>query len=330
MNEDQALIDLTMLLWVDRQYQSEHSVPGCFGDRYLYANNAPFAAVRNAFLSFGFSYSSQSTRLWQDYYAAPLCSLDRMLQAGVVPYLDNAAVIEQIISRRPGLKIPGRSLLSVVRGNYLLHESAHLIADRLLPPLAGSFDQEYRMALVARALLCESFANAIERVAAAYAHTGTHILLFNLNSYVHLTDETRALLRTIIELFGMTAVLQLGILAHFHTNTHDTPLPEVLSEAFLSQVLPGRNLSKAERELLKLSIRRIFTITRAFRDDTSALFFALAGCESEYLQFSRDPLDLAGLSRFDILNRSASLVSAIESAVAPSVANVEQAVEEPA
>jgi hypothetical protein len=303
---------VSTLLWLDDQYPGGNALAECVGDRYLYANNPVFARVRDLFLSFGFRLIRDGSQLWQDYYAAPLMALQDLLEEGVVPYRDNRSALERLVRRSPGFTLTGTALEEQLERNYLLHESSHLCANRLLEA-AGNATVS-KTDLVLRALLCESFANINERLAVALAGSDTHVLLLYLNSYARFSADKKRLVASVIEMFGIGAALQIGLLAYLHTNTHRKQPDEEVVRAWTDTVFgPGR-LTEAEWRVLDFTVRDVFTIRQTFRTETSPLFFRLLECESEFHQFCEHSLGSDDLRRFAIPEKLALLSGAVTGA----------------
>jgi hypothetical protein len=304
------MLDISKLRSVDDLFPAASGISECLGDRFLYANNQLFRHVRNLFLSEGFQFVSDLDERARSYFAAPLVCLQDLLEGGLVPYRNNTSVLSRLVDRSPQFRIGPVSLLTQLAHNHVLHESAHLISNRIL----GRTDGEGPLAkidVVIRALLCESFANTIESLSIAFAGSSQiHRFFLGLNCYVSYTPDLprrEKVLRDLIDLFGFRETFELGLVAFLHTNTHDVTPPEAVIASWLRTVFERRELSTAEAVLLDLLVRQTFILPQGFRQETSRMFFSILECEKDFENFSEMPLDSAQLAQLGVWERIKSL-----------------------
>jgi|GEM_PF-2624997 len=279
------MLDLSTFIWIDDQYSNQNALPDSIGDRYLYANNRLFRAVRETFLTLGFRYSSDVSRLWRDYDNASLFVLQDILDEGVVPYRDNLTTLKRVMARNPSLTISENNLLTLVARNYLLHESAHCIAHHLLRNrLSQENEAASEFQFVRDALLCESFANALERLAGALGDADAQRLYYRLNSYVQYSADQMALLLESVALFGLRRIFQLALLAYLHVNLHIEQASQLAVDIFIDTVFSEVMLTRGERDLLGVLVSTTFTLRKEFLVETTPLFFRQFGCETQYAQ----------------------------------------------
>lgn len=282
------MLDLATLIWVDDQYDSSQALRDCIGDRYLCAQNMIFAAVRAMFLSAGFQYSSDPSRLWRDYNNGSLFFLQDIIEERTVPYRDNLVTLKRVLARNPSLTISANNLINLVNRNYLLHESAHCIAHRCLSncKLTGAGNSP-ALRFVLTALLCEAFANTVEQLAASFADSGTHVLYYRLNSYVQCRQPQLMLLRESLEIVGLKAVFDLAFLAYLRLNVYAKPPDELTVNLLIDETFANSRPTRGERALLGFLVSSVFTLREDFVTETTPLFFRQFGCEAEYRELTK-------------------------------------------
>lgn len=125
-------VPLELLLRIDNHFPSANALACVLGDRYLYAGSEIFARIRNTVLKDGYSFVERESPLWHDYLAFPLLSLHDIIGQKAIPYFENVSVIRRTVDRQNSIEFPLRFLLSTLKKNYVLHESSHCVAYRLL------------------------------------------------------------------------------------------------------------------------------------------------------------------------------------------------------
>lgn len=275
---------VAMLLWMDSQYPNPSALPDSFGDRYLYFHNPVFRGIRTLAISHGVCYQAAGDELDLQYNVAPLFILPRILESGIVPYVANGAVLRAILASRPKVKML-LDELRLVKENYVLHESAHVIADRLLRPL--------NLGPVVRDVLAESFANMVESMGASFVHDGPHRTMYTMNSYGSPDNQQRlGLLRALIAEFGFCPVCESAIWCYFWLNIY--PQTDQLSDAFAGAA--GAAIGgTSQARLLVAAAPNVFRLNRTFRGTTTPLYFRLAGLDAEYQSLQERKLDAAAI-----------------------------------
>lgn len=305
----EAQIGIGKLLWLDDEFICDQALPDVLGDRYLNVTNSVYSQVRRMFLSNGFRYSSESTRMWRDYGSMPLLMLQEILDSGVVPYKDNAITLKRISERSPSLELPVDQLLALLGHNYLLHESAHCISYRLLSSLFGRSgallaDKDL---YVFTCILCEAFATLLERVAAAQATSEVHRLFFTINSFVDCRDDVCSLLRDSIRIFGLNQTFVVGMLTLYYLNSHEENTNDQVAETIIEMAFSGRAVSDTARGFLRALINQGFGLHRKFRTETTPLFFRYVGCENEFRSLCGRPFDRDTIRAMAIMDAVAAL-----------------------
>lgn len=214
ITKDAASADLSLadLLQLDDQSSHHHAIEEVFGDRYLCAHNALYRGVREHFASSGFRVATTVGPLHEAYGVLPLLCIQQIVETGIVPAISTTATIRRLAAASPSFTMPASFLLSTLRKNYVLHESAHCIAYSVLSPLAAGSEKRW---LVLVYLLCEAYANAVERLAALQATPGAHQLFFGLNSFV---DSQPPALIDSVGVVGFEKVLPLALAIFLRLN----------------------------------------------------------------------------------------------------------------
>jgi hypothetical protein len=299
-------LPLATILWADDQLGSERAIPESFGDRYLYRNNSVFRSVRDTFLGLGLGYVGEpASPLWQMYNIAPLLSLQDLIREGVVPYAENTPAVRQIVRRLPLLYLTAAELVTSFRSNYLLHESAHCISDRVVSSQELTGCGSAKELMVLKAIVCESFANVVERVAGALAGGPLHLIFFRLNSYVNPRKDRN--LNCALTAFGMRRILQLGFLSYVFFNFRSRAPGEKVVSGFIDGVFGTESLGLTERRLLSSLIESTFLLDTGFTKGTSSQYFRLTGCEREFERLGERRMDIKELDSFGILRLLAPL-----------------------
>jgi hypothetical protein len=297
------MIRVARLLAIDAQHASEKSVKACVGDSYLYAKNPIYRNIRDIFLDLGCQYVNSDTRLWRDYQIWPLMCLRRILTDGVVPYLDNGVMLRRLVEENPEFDIPGPFMIESLRHNYLIHESSHCIAHRVLACRedigngAGSNDR-----FVLDAIIGESFANTAERLAWALADTPTHILFYSINSYMSWHAEHRKIIDAALAAKGVECLFRLALATFLFQNTRPTTPDGATLESFIDLAVRGERLAADERECLNTAVTKSLTLSVVFRKDTTPAYFRLLGCAPEFARLAERPLDAADIESLGLLD----------------------------
>ena len=304
---------LQTLAWISDQYDScgdGNSLPQCFGDSYLYANNMLFAKVRKLFLSLGFKYTSDPV-VCRDYFAAPLLCLPSILGSKSVPFFDNTSVLRQVLLRCPELTISTHDLQMQLKRNYLLHESCHCIADAVLSQSRRETLKTPEELFVITALACESFANVVERLAAVLADFYPHNLFFHLNSYVEYQAQKTRFIKDAMAIFGIENILRFGFLGFFFSNLRPGSPDDLICEGFARAVFKDVSLAASEQSILRLLGENAFVINGTFREETTALFFRIFHCEEQFRQIAKVELTFDALRDFGVFDCMDQLVDTL-------------------
>lgn len=262
---------LKAILAEHKKYRPRHSLPGSLGDGFLLEHNPVFRAIREESLRAGFRFSPKR---FHDYDVLPLTQLPRILRARVVPYRDNVRPLVEVERRAPGAldwdQIPK------LRPNHVFHESAHGLARAITKRHLGRVRGERDTAL--QLLLEESFANAVESLANAYADSPMHNEFLYKNSYIMEKPATREKLRRALARHPVETVLKTLILSFLHANlvqTHDA----ARAWTRVKPLLPREGLAE-----LRPVFRIGFDLDPRFTLFTNAFCLRLEGIQTELLE----------------------------------------------
>ncbi len=241
------------------------------------------------------------------YDAIPLLCLDDILREGIVPYRRTTAAAETLVGRSPMLCLES----DLIHGNnHLLHESAHFVVDRFLFP--GVANRAGNARGVIDFLLCESYAAAIERVAMGSIGDPIHDWVFRLNSFLKPNRESVGVLRQAIDVFGVPAVLRLGVFAllSLSINPMVETVDEQTTQVIVNTAMPEGRITPAERAVATYVIQSGFILNQRFRQTTTPVFFSYLGLRESYERVRKCSLDNILWESPAIVNDVSRLVAA--------------------
>lgn len=257
-------------------------LPNCIGDGYLLQNNLLYRGVREWFLALGFQYYLADSG---GYTICPLAVLPALVRDGKVPYFENIPLLREIEANAPSAFRLGD--IPQFRLNYLLHESAHCIAHRVIQKCRGpdSSADAIERDIALGALLGESFANACEAMGIIYAESEIHYSVYALNSYVVFKQELRQDMIYAVERLGFKAAFQALVLSFLFSNFLFEELTPRGADLILSLCAPGTKRAKrSEIEKLHRFIQLGFRLKEKFRVGTARFYFRTLGIETELFQ----------------------------------------------
>jgi len=271
------VVPIGMMLQLDDMGNDDLiGVSECFGDRYLCRSNVVFRKLRHLFFSLQFRYSTSNGELGKDYAVLPLFMLTELLREGIVPVLSNVGVLQRLVSRQPEIQIPTRVFLDTFQKNYLLHESAHCVAYSILSKrVTITADLEVILHIV-----CEAYANAIERIAASLADSPEHRVMFASNSYVDPKDYRY--IRDCIDGVGIQQVLFFALCIFLRLN-YGWSLREVDVELLVRDWIKQQGGSNTEALAMKVLCQRLsLSLDGSFVTLTNPAYFGYLGLAKEY------------------------------------------------
>ena len=271
---------LDRILAFDCDYSSRDGVTEAFGDQYLCETNPLHARIRTLFRSFGFSYSVDSDLLSHDYNVLSLLTLQHLVDRGVVPVVDNTATLHRLLRGTSDAFLTPTFLIRNLRRNYLLHESAHCIAHRVLMPFLGEHGQAKNTRFVLSCLLAESYANAVERLASFAADSHAHKFLFTLNSFVESRKATAV--AGSLSVLGIERALSLGICVFLRLNRR-LQWTAADTNGLLQLWYPDRSPTDCTPLIVEILAEHFSGgLNSTFINETNPVFFAYMGCKEAY------------------------------------------------
>ncbi len=294
---------LSELIALQRRCHGARRLAESAGDGFLYLENPFFRRVRDAAWQAGFRFTLSDAG---GYYGFPLMHLHTILSRREIPYRPSFSALEHLERLRPGFFTLADLQSNRPAPNYLLHESAHAVAFRMLfgrpRDVPGAFAEP--RALI-RIMLGESFAMTAEYFAACAVRGALHAWFFSISSYRHRTQKKKAVGR-LLERHGFDFVARAVLLAflchNFLVDRLDRRRIVRLADAAGPDL--ARRLRPAALQELGATLNGLMQMSPEFRYDTSRLFLTMFGRSRNIERELRaDPLEL--------LTREPALVAAV-------------------
>ncbi len=264
------------------------ALPDVAGDGFLYVHNAFYRRVRDAALRQGIGFVPDDSA----YYGFPLLGLERVIDAGVLPYRRSMPPLRWLEGKRPGFFRLRDLKDNRPAPNYLLHEAAHAVAFRQVFGDARAATVFSDAACLPGVLLGESFAMSAEYLAACSVHGKLQRWFFSIASYRHRAPAKASVARSIAAQ-GVSPVifsLLLGFLLH---NYLVEPLLPVHMERIAGLMPPRwrRGMTKKTARRLLNAQNRLMLMSPEFRKETARLFLTTYGHHRDLRSIlSSDPL----------------------------------------
>ena len=294
---------LKNILKTHEQYSTKNSLKENLGDGFLLQENLIYKRTRTLAFKAGVTFTHQR---FFDYDALALTQLPKILEKKTVPYCNNVNPLREIEEKAPGVFI--WSEIPPLRANYLLHESAHVIARQLrLKYIKKTPKETLRLSaqkknqeLTLCTLLEEAFANATESLANVYATTDLHDEFLFKNSYIMEKAPERKHLSWMVKRIGDEAAFRLSFFSFLYSNFVKTnsamdDFDRVLDLVFLHDLPARRNLKTPDLKQLKQAFRVGLELDPAFTIFTNAFCLRLMGIKTEFF----DLLNFDFLSYFE-------------------------------
>ena len=209
-----------------------------------------FAAIRDWAAEEGLEFSKDYTPLWQQYQSLPFFSLQDIFEAGVVPYMDNVTVFRNVLRHDPALALPLKFMFDALKKNYILHESAHYLAYRMLGDWrnregAPGSDKEW---FVTYCLLSECMARMVERFAIFSADSVFHSMLLGFNCYTDVNDKSQSIYDKATACATVPQLFYLGLMMALWSNITGEPIPDKTRRHFFDMTFGEAESSAKETE----------------------------------------------------------------------------------
>jgi hypothetical protein len=263
-------LPIDQLLQVDEVDPPDGALRDCLGDAFLLRRNVVVRNVRASTIAIG---CELSTTPPYDYDGLPLLALPAILRSRVIGYHANAISARRLVVARPGRFTIDDVLVLGLRKNAVTHESAHCIADRLLPSVHAGNTRQYVLATQ----LAESCANASELVGSAFADDPMHVALYRINSFLPGSPAIRASLATLLDELGLAETVEVVVLGYLASNFLWRGANRAAIERLLSVAFDPSTFRKRTRRAARHLIREACALSPVFRARTTALHYRNVG-----------------------------------------------------
>ena len=286
-----ADISLAELLALHQRSHGSARLLQNLGDGFLYQKNPFFRRIRDAARARGIGFTLQDPG---DYFAFPLVALDTVLAARRVPYRANYAALAAFERTRPGFFTLADLQKNRPLPNYVLHESAHVVAYRELfgrpRDTHAALSEPSKLVHI---VLGEAYAMTAEYFAACAVSGPVHAWFFSINSYRHRVPAKKAV-GEFVSRFGLPLVVWLVLIAFLENNFFVERLAMKTLERALELYPLGKlpHISRADRVRLCRALSALMVMNPEFREDTARLFLTMHGYRRNIRSvLSAEPLD---------------------------------------
>lgn len=266
------------ILNLHHSYKNSSVLEKSIGDGFLFKNNPLYKNIRNEFLKFGYTYTTED---FCYYVAMPFLSLSEILKHKKVPYFNNITPLEIIENTHPK-KFKCEEIIKP-KTNHVLHESAHCIAEEYLKKINFKIDfLSKEQTLTLQMIMAESFANTTESICNFWNTTPEQQLFFEMNSYIiHYKKISQALKET-VALIGFKNSFELIYISYLCSNCL---MNEVSQSQFNKMISVYFNPITTEIILKNKSCLKIFNhafeLSMDFRLQTTGFYCQMAGLKAD-------------------------------------------------
>jgi hypothetical protein len=268
-------VPLASLLALHERHRDATPLYENLGDGALFQGNQVFRAIRTAALARGAKFTTEDP---EGYLAWPLVALPALLTSGVIPYRRTRLAFARLEATRPGHFQTADAELIEPPTNAVLHEAAHLVADRewtMARPVLAKLSDAHRVVL--RHALGEAFANASELAAMAYTASAEEDWFLAYNSYWAPLPKLPPAWQRLCAGIGSERAARWLILGFLQANL----LTERLSDAALVHMRALAGLTGAPRGAEKADLgylaEEALSLNLVFRTNTAKVFYASVG-----------------------------------------------------
>lgn len=206
------------------------------GDAVLCHSSTLYRGVRRAAAEAGYRFVPDCDLSVGIYSAIPMLALEQLHCSKQIPVRDNVTGLRQVLAHNQGLQLPIDFLLTSLKKNYLLHETAHCVARRALDPVVPHANARRATAPTLERALEEGFANAVELFVQSRSRSPQVGLFGCLNSYMTFDKASHELLSELSTLCDDERALFVLSVAFALTQVAPEAAspPAALEEAFLA------------------------------------------------------------------------------------------------
>ncbi|MBX3021905.1 MAG: hypothetical protein KF799_09540 [Bdellovibrionales bacterium] len=195
------------VLDIHKSYAHPQGLGDILGDSFLLESNPIYRKVRQVSLEIGCRY----VEAYPEYLLLPFYELPKIVANKCVPYVPHARLMEGIERGRPDTfsteDVP-------MPESYHLHESAHVIAEHFYKDVSLRTPQEK----ILKAILCESFANAVDAMACMPATDDIHRFFIKQNCYMHPRLKVMRAMTDLAETMGLRFTFMLAFFTYVQAN----------------------------------------------------------------------------------------------------------------
>jgi hypothetical protein len=218
-----------------------------------------------------------------------------VLETRKVPYRANYAALRGFERARPGFFTLADLHKNRPLPNYVLHESAHVVAfHELFGRPRDTHAALSEPSKLLQIVLGEAYAMTAEYFAACAVSGTVHAWFFSINSYRHRTPAKKTVGELVARL-GLPLLVWLVLIAFLQNNFFVERLPIKTLDRALQLYPMGRlpAISRADRLRLCRALSALMVMNPEFREDTARLFLTMHGHGRNIRRLlSDEPLDL--------------------------------------
>lgn len=262
----------TILEW-DAAERPSGTLKNVLGDGLLLNRNLIYRNVRAAARARGFSF----VKSWSEYAGGNLMELERIIDRRQIPLHYNRPLLETVNARsaRP-LHL---NELPASIDNRHMHEAAHCIAEDVFKNLKPRTTSEK----ILKAFICESFANACEGMACAFADSDAHEFFLHLNSYMHDPRRVSRRKARMVQKLGLEPSFLIIMISYLQSNFLYEQLSLSCARRALKFAAPKRNVSRDELVRIKRVMDVALELSIDFRVKTNSFYLACQGIDGDLL-----------------------------------------------
>lgn len=275
-------IPLNFLITAHKQNPSSKALRENLGDAFLYRQNPVFRNIRDEYLKRGFRYRDRD---FCGAFSFPLMALDEFIDARAIPYHRNFRWIERMQRIAPGKFTFSEVKRFDLKFNYLMHESAHLIAHETFFGETSLRDVPKNASGLLRILLGEAFANTSEAISSVFAQDTFGNFFLSANSYFVVRGNNLVELVRFVRRFSFGAASRVLLASFLYANYLYVRLDKEELQAI------RRFAGLGPRAPVEALVKIAFGLSMGFRLNTTPLHLFKIGFDREIAKLmERDPL----------------------------------------
>jgi hypothetical protein len=249
----------------------------CLGDGFLTRHNPVFDNVRNLAQRFGYSYTTED---FCHYGSLKLVGLEQILSLKRIPYCDNVSTLLELERSRPGVFTFND--VDALTKNYLLHETAHCLADWYFKNQTFDFAPlDAERALFLRLNIGEAFANTVENFARNLCDSDLQLLFLDWNTYPLGPPALRRTFADMLEILGPKALFKCMFFGYLFANFRYSELSEKGIKLVLGVIGADANIRVTPLKALHKLVNSAFNLNEKFRVKTQSFYLRMLGVNTD-------------------------------------------------